>query len=61
MDRGRIVERGKHSELIQQHGLYREIYELQLRDQETFRDDMEALGMANQDKVGASPRSGGIE
>jgi ABC-type transport system involved in cytochrome bd biosynthesis fused ATPase/permease subunit len=61
MDRGRIVERGKHSELIQQHGLYREIYELQLRDQETFRDDMEALGTANQVKFPGRSRSGGME
>ena len=61
MDRGQVVERGKHSELIQQHGLYREIYELQLRDQETFREDMEALGMANQVKIAPSLKSGGIE
>jgi len=61
MDRGQIVERGKHSELIQQKGLYREIYELQLVDQETFRDDMQTLSMANQDKVPARPRSGGID
>jgi ATP-binding cassette subfamily B protein len=31
---GRIVERGKHHELIQNEGLYREIYDLELRDQE---------------------------
>ncbi|MBN2146085.1 MAG: ABC transporter ATP-binding protein [Anaerolineales bacterium] len=61
MDRGQVVERGKHSELIQQQGLYREIYELQLRDQETFREDMEALGMANQVKIAPSLKSGGIE
>ena len=61
MDRGKIVERGKHSDLIQQKGLYREIYDLQLRDQETFREDMQALGMANQVKVAARAGSGGIE
>jgi ATP-binding cassette subfamily B protein len=61
MDRGRIVERGRHSELIQQRGLYREIYDLQLRDQETFREDMETLGMANQVKVTGRSGSGGIE
>jgi ATP-binding cassette subfamily B protein len=61
MDRGKIVERGKHSELLRQKGLYREIYDLQLRDQETFRDDMEALSIANQVKVPTSPRSGGID
>jgi ATP-binding cassette subfamily B protein len=31
---GRIVERGRHEELLQQDGLYRQIYDLELRDQE---------------------------
>jgi ATP-binding cassette subfamily B protein len=31
---GRIVERGTHEELIEVEGLYREIYDLELRDQE---------------------------
>lgn len=61
MDRGRIVERGRHSELIEQRGLYRDIYELQLRDQETFREDMDALGMANQVKIEPISSSGGME
>jgi ATP-binding cassette subfamily B protein len=43
MDSGRIVERGTHRQLLAQDGLYREIYELQLRDQERFREEMEAL------------------
>ena len=34
MDKGRIVQRGAHAELLAQPGLYREIYDLQLRDQE---------------------------
>ncbi len=34
MDRGHIVQRGRHEELVQQEGLYREIHHLQLRDQE---------------------------
>jgi ABC-type multidrug transport system fused ATPase/permease subunit len=38
LDRGRIVERGKHEELIQHQGLYRRIFDLELKDQE------EALG-----------------
>jgi len=31
---GRIVERGRHDELIRRDGLYRQIYDLELRDQE---------------------------
>lgn len=31
---GRIVERGRHDELLQRDGLYRQIYDLELRDQE---------------------------
>ena len=34
MERGRIVQRGTHAELLAQGGLYREIYELQLAGQE---------------------------
>jgi ATP-binding cassette subfamily B protein len=31
---GRIVERGRHRELLRQGGFYRQIYDLELRDQE---------------------------
>jgi ATP-binding cassette subfamily B protein len=34
LDRGHIVERGTHEELLSSGGLYRRIYDLQLRDQE---------------------------
>lgn len=43
MDQGRIVERGTHASLIAQDGLYREIYELQFRDQERFQGEIDAL------------------
>ena len=36
LDNGRIVERGTHNELLAHHGLYRRIYDLQLKDQEAF-------------------------
>ncbi|MDI9546853.1 MAG: ABC transporter ATP-binding protein [Chloroflexota bacterium] len=36
LDEGRIVERGVHDELVAADGLYRRIYDLQLRDQEEF-------------------------
>jgi ABC-type multidrug transport system fused ATPase/permease subunit len=38
LDGGQIVQRGRHDELIEQPGLYRTIYDLELKDQE------EALG-----------------
>ncbi|MGB1250333.1 MAG: ABC transporter ATP-binding protein [Candidatus Promineifilaceae bacterium] len=36
LDHGRIVERGTHHQLLAQNGPYREIYDLQLKDQEEF-------------------------
>lgn len=36
LDRGHIVERGTHEQLLAQEGLYRQIYDLQLKDQEEF-------------------------
>ncbi|MEE9276893.1 MAG: ABC transporter ATP-binding protein, partial [Dehalococcoidia bacterium] len=34
LDQGALVQRGRHAELLAQGGLYREIYDLELRDQE---------------------------
>jgi ATP-binding cassette subfamily B multidrug efflux pump len=46
MDDGQIVERGMHGDLLKQDGLYREIYDLQLRDQGKFLQEVEALEFA---------------
>ncbi len=43
LDQGRIVERGTHIQLLAENGLYRQIYDLQLRDQEQFKDELESL------------------
>ena len=60
MENGRIVERGVHTDLLARSGLYREIYDLQLRDQERFRDEVQALGL--EDTLSYSmPESGGLE
>ncbi len=40
LDGGRIVQRGKHAALLEQGGLYKEIYDLQLKDQEKFQREM---------------------
>ncbi len=39
LERGRIVQRGRHAALLAEDGLYRQIYDLQLRDQEEFLVD----------------------
>jgi len=36
LDQGRIAERGTHQSLLAEEGLYRQIYDLQLKDQEEF-------------------------
>ena len=50
---GRIVERGRHEELIELDGLYREIYDLELRDQE------EAYERTREGPVAAPTPAGG--
>ena len=44
LDNGRIVERGKHDTLLANNGLYKEIYDLQLKDQEEFVALQERIG-----------------
>jgi len=46
LDHGRVVQRGTHEELLRQEGLYRRIYDLQLRDQEEqlARDQLSGAG-----------------
>ena len=38
LDKGRIVQRGTHAELLEEGGLYREIHDLELRDKEEATD-----------------------
>ncbi len=41
LDNGSIVERGTHEDLLMAGGAYRQIYDLQLRDQEEFKASQE--------------------
>jgi ATP-binding cassette subfamily B protein len=50
LDGGRIVESGTHGELLDRNGLYREIYDVQLKDQE-------ALAQAGPPAAGTEERS----
>ena len=48
LDRGRVAERGTHEGLLARGGLYKEIYDLQLKDQARLRRELLALGGAEQ-------------
>lgn len=43
LDNGQIIEQGTHWELYEREGLYREICDLQLRDQEQFYEEVQTL------------------
>ncbi len=56
LDHGRIVQRGTHDALLEEGGLYKEIYDLQLKDQEQFRKEMMFL-----EDLEAAPANDGHE
>jgi ATP-binding cassette subfamily B protein len=43
MDKGQIVERGTHADLLARGGLYKEIHDLQLVDHARFAEEMEEI------------------
>ena len=51
---GQLIERGRHEELIEQDGLYREIYDMELRDQEEAHERTRAVAA----ETAASPAGG---
>ncbi|MCH8066272.1 MAG: ABC transporter ATP-binding protein [Chloroflexi bacterium] len=51
---GQVVERGRHEELIEREGLYREIYDLELRDQEEAYERAQTVGAPTPSSAGGS-------
>ncbi|MBL8046359.1 MAG: ABC transporter ATP-binding protein, partial [Anaerolineales bacterium] len=56
LDGGHIVQRGQHTELVAVPGLYQEIYNLQLKDQEQFQREM--LFLDEPPERGLEPENG---
>ncbi|MDR6884530.1 ATP-binding cassette subfamily B protein [Bacillus sp. 3255] len=59
LDKGRIVQRGKHHELLQQEGLYRQTYDIQYADQpkETSAGAQIAAAKDTSNETGADAES----
>ena len=53
LDGGRIVQRGKHAELVDVPGPYQDIYNLQLKDQEQYQREMMFLDSEEPETVEA--------
>jgi ATP-binding cassette subfamily B protein len=51
LDKGKVVERGRHEQLLEENGLYRQIYDLQLRDQEEFVEAQKSMAVAGNGKT----------
>jgi len=45
LDQGRVVQQGTHRQLIQQEGLYREIYNIQARIEEDVQQEVSDVGL----------------
>jgi ATP-binding cassette subfamily B protein len=46
MDKGRIVQRGTHAELLHQEGIYRQVYDLQSRIEDEIEKEMADVRLA---------------
>lgn len=53
---GKVVERGKHEELLKNNGIYKNIYDLQLKPQEEAMAELTAAGS----KIGNAPEHNGF-
>ncbi len=52
MDKGQIVERGTHDELLKRGGLYKEIHDLQLTQNDALAEEMESVERIMPEKEG---------
>jgi ABC-type multidrug transport system fused ATPase/permease subunit len=59
LDRGRVVQRGTHAELLEQDGLYRRIFDLELKDQEEALGEL--VASRREAAPGAPAMAGGAE
>ena len=57
LEQGRIVQRGRHDDLVAQPGPYRQIYDLQLRDQEEVLRQMPGGDSASRPAPASVPAS----
>ncbi len=48
LENGEVVQRGTHDELLEEEGLYRSIYDLELRDQEEALGEIATAGAADE-------------
>jgi ATP-binding cassette subfamily B protein len=40
LDKGQIVQKGKHADLLEEDGIYRKIYDIQMRVDEELEDEL---------------------
>ncbi|BFT71513.1 ABC transporter ATP-binding protein [Paenibacillus sp. P36] len=57
LDKGRIVQRGKHHELLQQEGLYRQTYDIQYADQPKQATEDDQVAAAKDSELDATARN----
>jgi ATP-binding cassette subfamily B protein len=55
LEKGRITQRGTHAKLLEQHGLYRRIYDLQARIDDDVEQEVAEAGLADVGSNGAEP------
>jgi ATP-binding cassette subfamily B protein len=44
LDKGRIVQRGKHADLLKEEGIYRQIYDIQTKIEDELEKEIASVG-----------------